>query len=166
MFQRLKSIHPRKFISGARAVEPPEPAFAQEFAIVRARVGPRGKVYIGFVEDAKDWKAQKRQRHLSALDEALAYKKLVEGERRLSRSAIARMSGVTRARISQVLAILNLDPEILEYVASIRDSTAVRFFTERRLRRLLGIRDQAERLLQFSAMREQLSRLTTRAGVP
>jgi hypothetical protein len=55
-----------------------------------------------------------------------------------SRAALARKVGVTRARVTQVLGLLLLDPRAVACVVALGDPLAGPVVTERRLRALAG----------------------------
>ena len=56
-----------------------------------------------------------------------------------SRADLARQLGVTRARVTQVLGLLDLAPEVIEVVAALGDPLQAPSVTERSLRPLLSL---------------------------
>jgi hypothetical protein len=66
-----------------------------------------------------------------------------------SRADLARELGVSRARVTQVLSLLDLAPEIREALLALDDHQAIRFFSERRLRPLLRLADPQRQVRQF-----------------
>ena len=56
-----------------------------------------------------------------------------------SPSALARHLKVSRARVTQILNLLKLLPEVIEVVSSLGDPLKSPFVTERRLRSLLSL---------------------------
>jgi hypothetical protein len=56
-----------------------------------------------------------------------------------SRAALARQLGVTRARVTRVLGLLDLAPEVVHAVAALGDSLPRPIVSERRLRAVLTL---------------------------
>ena len=56
-----------------------------------------------------------------------------------SRADLARKLGVTRARVTQVLGLLELTPEVVEALSGLGDPLPEPLVTERGLRSLLGL---------------------------
>ncbi len=69
-----------------------------------------------------------------------------------SQADIAREPGITRARVSQVMGLLKLPEEIQRTLPGLDDQRAIRYFSERRLRPLLMIPDQARQIQEFNRM--------------
>ncbi|MFB3909980.1 MAG: hypothetical protein ACE15D_16430 [Candidatus Eisenbacteria bacterium] len=57
---------------------------------------------------------------------------------------LARLGGVTRARISQIMDLLNLAPDIQEELLFLQPQVGRETITERRLRSLAGLTDWEE----------------------
>lgn len=56
----------------------------------------------------------------------------------MSRADLARQRGVSRARVTQVLRLLDLIPQVVEAVAALGDPLSTPMITERQLRPLLN----------------------------
>ena len=67
---------------------------------------------------------------------ALAWRKLLDDEGGMSRAGLARRLGVSRARVTQVLGLLELAPETVDAVAGLGDPLPGPIVTERMLGRL------------------------------
>jgi len=65
---------------------------------------------------------------------------------------IAKDKGVTRARVCQVMSLLRLAPEILEYIGDLDGSEGCLHLTERRIREIAVIEDQDEQRARFGEM--------------
>jgi hypothetical protein len=52
------------------------------------------------------------------------------------RTELAQIEDFTRARLTQILNLLNLAPEIQDYLSGLTDEFLLRYFTERRLRKI------------------------------
>jgi hypothetical protein len=72
------------------------------------------------------------------LDLALVeeFRSLLDSGKARNRADLARRYGLTRARVTQLMSMLKLHPEIVAYVKSLPPGTPTRMITERRLRRL------------------------------
>jgi len=70
-----------------------------------------------------------------------------------SRIELAQREGVSRARVSQILNLLKLAPEIKEYLKDIHDESVLRFFTERRLRRIAPLQNWETQRREFMKLR-------------
>jgi len=64
-------------------------------------------------------------------------------------SEVAMRCGVSRARVSQVLSLLNLDESIKKYLLNIEDPKEHNFWTERRLRPIAMVEDKEAQIYQF-----------------
>jgi len=62
-----------------------------------------------------------------------------------SKAVLARKLGVSRARVTQVLRLLSLDPEVLATIARLGDPLPSRIVTERRLRPIVGLPPKEQR---------------------
>ncbi len=70
---------------------------------------------------------------------------------------MARELGITRARVSQIIGLLKLPEEIQRTLLELADQRAIRYFSERRLRPLLGIPEPVRQVEEFNRMIGQLS---------
>ena len=68
---------------------------------------------------------------------------------------LAREMGVSRVRITQVMSLLRLAPEIQDHLLRLTDQRAIRFFSENRLRPLTQIADPARQLEEFQKLLTQ-----------
>jgi len=74
-----------------------------------------------------------------------------------SKAKLAQREGVSRARVSQILNLLKLAPEIKDYLRNTQDGRILRFFTERRLRRIATLQNweaQGKEFLKFRRSEE------------
>ncbi|GEM_PF-3578066 len=86
------------------------------------------------------------------LHEAGRYERLLSEPFIDSRADIAREPGITRARVCQVMGLLKLSEEIQGVLMGLDDHRAIRYFSERRLKPLLMIPDQAKQIQEFNRM--------------
>lgn len=66
--------------------------------------------------------------------------------------------GVSRARVCQILNLLDLDPSIIQHLRSIEDIDEHNFRTERRLRKIAIIGDRDAQLTEFNRLRQEAYR--------
>ncbi|MBI5969965.1 MAG: hypothetical protein HY884_02290 [Deltaproteobacteria bacterium] len=57
------------------------------------------------------------------LRKAIEWQKLLESENRTSKADIARSEGLSRARVTQIMYLLNLTPEIQKHILSMPEAT-------------------------------------------
>ena len=69
---------------------------------------------------------------------------------------LAREMGVSRVRITQIMSLLRLAPEIQEQLLRLTDQQAIRFFSENRLRPLAQIDDPPRQLDGFKKLLVQV----------
>jgi DNA-binding transcriptional MocR family regulator len=93
-------------------------------------------------------------RVVELLRTAIEWQGLLESGRIPSQAEIARQEGLTRARVTQILSLLNLAPKIQEYILSMPKMSQRPMVTERSLRPLTFIEDQNKQVWAF----EQLTR--------
>lgn len=96
------------------------------------------------------YRNRKRPRELK-LPPVVAHLKLAESfQNRLemgevvSRADMARLHGLTRARVTQLLDLLKLDPVLVDYVRTLPPGTPERSVTEKNLRRLVRLPPPAQ----------------------
>lgn len=77
-----------------------------------------------------------------------------------SHSDIARELEITRARVTQVMGLLKLAPEIREELLGFQDHKVFRYFSEHRLRPFLIIKDSSIQIREFNKMKEKIRSLS------
>lgn len=75
---------------------------------------------------------------VSLIERAETFKKLLDDGVVRNQADLARTFGLTRARVTQLLQLLDLHPAILAYGKSLPPGTPTKLVTERGLRPLLG----------------------------
>jgi hypothetical protein len=99
------------------------------------------------------------QVHTSPLLEARRYSRILKNDPFVKTQAdLAREMGVSRVRITQVMNLLKLAPEVQEQLLRLEDDKAVRFFRERRLRPLIQLEDPKRQVDEFQKMLAQVRR--------
>lgn len=113
-------------------------------AVVSAVPPPRGK--------PKPPKEPRTPRVVELLRKALEWQALLESGEASNQAAIARREDITRARVTQVMGLLRLAPEIQEHVLSLPDMVRRSAITERALRPIAQIEDQKQQVATFSRL--------------
>ena len=103
--------------------------------------------------------------YTSPILEARRYAAILERDPFVKTQAdLARELGVSRVRITQVMSLLRLVPEIQDQLLHLTDQRAIRFFSENRLRLLTQIDDSARQLEAFQKLLAEAFRSPTSAG--
>lgn len=89
-------------------------------------------------------------RVVELLRKALEWQGLLESGEVCNQAAIARREGVTRARVTQVMGMLGLAPEIQRHILSMPDAVRRPAITERALRPIVRLEDQRKQASAFS----------------
>ncbi|MGB9605736.1 MAG: hypothetical protein ACP5U2_17910 [Bryobacteraceae bacterium] len=91
-------------------------------------------------------------RVVELLRKALEWQALLESGEVPSQAAIARREGITRARVTQVMGLLRLAPEIQEYILSMSDAVRRPAITERTLRPIAQMEHRADQKAKFQEL--------------
>ena len=91
----------------------------------------------------------RRPRIIDALTRARAWRQLIDTGEVKNAAALARRHGVTRARVSQLMSLLRLAPEILAYIDGLHGTEGGRHLTARRLRAIAVLDDPDEQRARF-----------------
>jgi hypothetical protein len=70
----------------------------------------------------------------------------------VNKADLARMHGMSRARVTQIMNLLKLSPEIREEILNLPDKEQ-RFFTERKLRKIAGLSSSQKQILAFEHLK-------------
>jgi hypothetical protein len=109
--------------------------------VVSAVLPPRGK--------PKPSKVAKTPRVVELLRKAIEWQVLLESGEIVNRADIARQEGITRARVTQVMGMLRLAPEIREKILSTPNAVRRPLVTERVLRPIATITDYHNQIREF-----------------
>jgi hypothetical protein len=69
-----------------------------------------------------------------------------------NKAEIARIEGVSRARVTQILNLINLAPEIKNYLNFTADQNDLKTLTERRLRKISKIKNHRLQIENFQEL--------------
>ncbi len=83
---------------------------------------------------------------------AIEWQALLESGEAANQAEIARREGITRARVTQVMGIFRLAPEIQQHILSMPDMVHRPALTERALRPIAKIEERREQLAAFSEL--------------
>jgi hypothetical protein len=97
-------------------------------------------------------RAPRTPRVTELLRKALKWQALLESGAVASQAEIARREGVTRARVTQVMALLRLTPEVQKSILAMPRGTERPGLTERGLRRVARAEDPKNQLAQFRSL--------------
>ncbi len=98
-------------------------------------------------------KVAKTPRVVELLRKAIEWQALLESGKIASQAEIARQEGTTRARVTQIMGMLRLAPQIQEQILSMPDGVYRSPVTERMLRPITAITDCRDRLREFRRSR-------------
>jgi ParB-like chromosome segregation protein Spo0J len=91
-------------------------------------------------------------RVVELLRKAIEWREQLNSGEALSQADIARREGVTRARVTQVMGILRLAPEIRQRILAMPDVPGRQPVTERTLRPIAQIDDQNQQIAEFECL--------------
>jgi len=94
----------------------------------------------------KPAKVPKTPRVVELLRKAIEWKALLESGQIATQADIACQEGITRARVTQVMGLLRLAPEIREKILTLPDTIRRRAVTERMLRPIKAVANHRDQL--------------------
>jgi hypothetical protein len=112
--------------------------------VVSALPEPRGR--------PKPPKEPKTPRVVELLQMAIEWQRQLDAGEVETRAEIARREGITRARATQIMALLRLAPEIQEHILAMPDSAGRPAISERALRPLTQMQEPEEQLAGFGSL--------------
>ncbi|MCK4680714.1 hypothetical protein KAT82_06280, partial [bacterium] len=112
--------------------------------VVSALPEPRGR--------PKPPKESETPRVVELLSKAVEWHALLEAGEVRNQAAIARREGFTRARVTQIMGLLRLAPEIQRRILSMPDMVRQPTISERALRPIAQIEDPKQQLAEFRGL--------------
>lgn len=110
------------------------------------------------VRNRKPPKAPRTPRVVELLHKALEWQALLASGDASNQADIARREGITRARVTQVMGMLRLAPEIQQHILSLPDAVRRPAITERALRPIAQIDDPEQQINSFRELAAEASR--------
>jgi len=112
--------------------------------VVFAVPPPRGK--------PKPPKEPRTPRVVELLRKALEWQALLESGEAANQAHIARREGITRTRVTQVMGLLRLAPEIQQHILSMPEMVRRPAITERALRAIAQIGNPVQQIASFQSL--------------
>lgn len=97
----------------------------------------------------KPLREPKTPRVVELLHKAIEWQTLLESGEIANQADIARREGITRARVTQVMGMLRLAPEIQQHILAFPQTFRRPAITERALRPITAIEARGEQLREF-----------------
>jgi len=110
---------------------------------------PPSRVVSATPSPDKPAKLPKTPRVVELLRKAIEWQALLESGQVVSQAEVARQEGITGARVTQIMGMLRLAPEIQENILTPAGAFQRRPVAERMLRPIGAIADQSDQLLEF-----------------
>ena len=101
-------------------------------------------------------KDPRTSRVVELLHKAFEWQARIESGGASSQATLARQEGITRARVTQVMGLLRLAPEIQERVLSLPDMVRRPAITERALRPIAQLKNVTDQKARFEALIEHV----------
>jgi len=89
---------------------------------------------------------------------ATVYKEMLEKGVVKNSAELARKEGLSRARVTQILNLTKLAPQIRNYLMTIADRKDLKILTERRLREIAKIKDHLKQIRRFRELTNQVDK--------
>lgn len=83
---------------------------------------------------------------------AVEYQKMLSMGVAKNKAEIARIEGISRARVTQILNLINLAPEIRNYLKFTADQNDLNTLTERQLRKIAKIKNHQLQIEKFQKL--------------
>ena len=97
-------------------------------------------------------KELKTPRVVELLQKAMRWRTLLEFGQVRNQAEIARREGITRARVTQIMRMLRLAPEIQEHILSLPGAVRRSSISERALRDIAQLEDPKQQLAEFRGL--------------
>jgi hypothetical protein len=92
---------------------------------------------------------------IDLLNRAERYQNTLWGNNRVNtQAALARKLGMSKARLTQIMNLLKLAPEIRSYIKNLDDLELLQFINEKRLRPIASIQDEKIQVIKFNKIKK------------
>jgi hypothetical protein len=108
--------------------------------------------YNPFILIKKDQIKRPPKAKIDWYGKALEYQKMLSMGVVKNKAEIARIEGISRARVTQILNLINLAPEIKTYLNFTADQNDLKTLTERRLRKIAKINNHKLQIENFQEL--------------
>ena len=89
------------------------------------------------------------------MNRAERYQNTLRANNRVNtQAALARKLGISKARLTQIMNLLKLAPEINSYIKKLDDQELLHFFNEKRLRPIASIQDEKIQIFEFKKIKK------------
>jgi hypothetical protein len=130
----------------------PNPTFQSNWVgTVTRRVLP-GQVVNAVPLSRRKARPPKRARIVETLRKAIEWRCQLDAGEVPNQAAIARREGLTRARVTQIMGLLRLAPEIRETILSVPETAGRQTLTERAVRPIAQLRDGGAQRAKFAVL--------------
>jgi transcriptional regulator with XRE-family HTH domain len=102
------------------------------------------------------WPKKKATPAAVLLEQAGIYAEMLKRREVKSQAELARKTGVNRSRITQIMNLLKLAPEIQDYLKNLTDWLQIQYFTEKRLRPIIQVKDHQEQIRKFEEIKRRM----------
>src|SRR5216684_863935 len=99
---------------------------------------------LAFERKRREPRRLRRPRIVDLFEQAVEFQRLLDSGALRSRAELARRSGLSAMRVTQILALLKLAPSIVAWIRSLLPGTPDRMVTERILRTLTALPARAQ----------------------
>lgn len=134
----------------------PKGAFEKgNVGVIKQRVAADGVVnalHLQQVSKPRPQKTPRTPRVVELLRKAMEWKELLESGKGITQADIARREGLSRARVTQIMSLLNLAPDIRKHVLSMAETIQKQVVTERSLRPIIKLADPRKQLVAFRTL--------------
>ena len=158
-----------RIVHNARVCLPGAPVATYREQTVEIALGPKGAFENGNIgslklrappsrvvntvgpvrQNPKPAREPKPPRVVELLRKAVEWKTLIESGKIATQAEIAHKEGITRARVTQIMGMLRLTPEIQEQIRALPDTFGPSNVSERNLRPIGAIAGQRDQLREF-----------------
>ena len=88
---------------------------------------------------------------------AFEWQKMLTTDTTLTMAKISRNAGLSRARVTQIMNLLNLPEPIRSFVTGLRKPTHIRITSERKLRAMLELPSKSDQLRSFTLLQAEMT---------
>lgn len=88
---------------------------------------------------------------------ALEWRQMLAADTTLTMATIARNMGLSRARVTQIMNLLDLPEPIMSFIAGLQKPTQIRIVSERKLRAMLELTSKPAQLRAFALLQAALT---------